>query len=104
MKINYNQMMKQAQKMQQDMMKAQEELKNETVEATAGGGMVKVVANGQGDISSIEIKPEVVDPGDTEMLQDLVLVAVNEALEKAKALQEQKLKAATGGMGIPGMM
>ncbi len=103
MKINYNQMMKQAQKMQQDMMKAQEELKNETVEATSGGGMVKVVADGQGDIKSIEIKPEVVDPDDTEMLQDLVLVAVNEALEKAKAMQEQKLKAATGGMGIPGM-
>jgi len=104
MKMNYNQMMKQAQKMQQDMMKAQEELKNETIEATAGGGVVKVIANGHGEISSIEIKPEVVDPDDTEMLQDLVLVAVNEAIEKAKTMQEERLKAATGGMAIPGMM
>jgi DNA-binding YbaB/EbfC family protein len=104
MKINYNQMMKQAQKMQQDMLKAQEELKNETIEATAGGGVVKVIANGHGEINSIEIKPEVVDPDDTEMLQDLVLVAVNEAIEKAKAMQEERLKSATGGMAIPGMM
>jgi DNA-binding YbaB/EbfC family protein len=104
MKVNYNQMMKQAQKMQQDMAKAQENLKNETVEATSGGGMVKVTANGQGDILAIEIKPEAVDPDDIEMLQDMVLVAVNEAAEQARDLQAALMQKMTGGMNIPGLM
>jgi nucleoid-associated protein EbfC len=104
MKVNYNQMLKQAQKMQSDMAKAQDDLKNETVTATAGGGMVAVTANGQGDVLSIEIKPEAVDPDDVEMLQDMILVAVQDAIEQARAKQADLMQAATGGMNIPGLM
>lgn len=103
MKIDYNQMMKQAQKMQEDMSKAQEDLKKETIEVTYGGGAVKVTASGYGEITGIAINPEVVDSGDTEMLQDMILVAVNDAIEKARTLQEQKMQSITGGLGIPGM-
>lgn len=104
MKPNMNQMMKQAQKMQADMLKAQDDLKNEVVEAAAGGGMVRVTANGQGDILSIEINPEIIDSGDAEMLQDMVLVAVNDAAEKAKELQSSLMSKMTGGLNIPGLM
>lgn len=104
MKVNYNQMMKQAQRIQQDMAKAQDNLKNETVEATSGGGMVKVTANGQGDILAIEIKPEAVDTEDIEMLQDMVLVAVNEAVEQAREMQAALMQKMTGGLNIPGLM
>ncbi len=90
--------------MQSDMAKAQEDLKKETVEASSGGGMVTVSANGQGDILSIEIKPEAVDPDDVEMLQDMVLVAVNEAADKAKERQSQLMEKMTGGLSLPGMM
>lgn len=100
---NMNKMMKQVQKMQQDMMKLQEELKTRTVESTAGGGMVKVIANGNNEVLSIEIKPEAVDPEDVEMLQDLVLAAVNESLKKAQDMVSQEMGKLTGGMNIPGL-
>lgn len=100
---NMNKMMKQVQKMQQDMMKLQEELATRTVESTAGGGVVRVVANGKNEITAIEIKPEAVDPEDVEMLQDLVLAAVNEALKKAQDMASQEMGRLTGGLKIPGM-
>ncbi|MGI6492563.1 MAG: YbaB/EbfC family nucleoid-associated protein [Peptococcaceae bacterium] len=100
---NMNKMMKQVQKMQQDMMKLQEELANRTVESTAGGGVVKAVANGKNEIVAIEIKPEAVDPEDVEMLQDLVLAAVNEALKKAQDMAAQEMSKLTGGLKIPGL-
>lgn len=104
MKPNINQMMKQAQKMQADMAKAQEDLKNEVVEAAAGGGMVKVTANGHGDILSIEINPEIINPDDADMLQDMILVAVNDAAEQAKEMQASLMSQMTGGLNIPGLM
>lgn len=100
---NMGQMMKQVQKMQKDMMKAQEELKQKTVEATAGGGMVTVIASGDKRILEVKIAEEVVDPDDVEMLQDLVLAAMNEALKKVDELTEQDLGKFTKGMNIPGL-
>ncbi|WP_134219527.1 MULTISPECIES: YbaB/EbfC family nucleoid-associated protein [Pelotomaculum] len=100
---NMNKMMKQVQKMQQDMMRLQEELANRTVESTAGGGVVRVTANGKNEITAIEIKPEAVDPEDVEMLQDLVLAAVNEALKKAQDMASQEMGRLTGGLKIPGL-
>ncbi len=100
---NMNKLMKQVQKMQEDMMKLQEELKSRTVEATAGGGVVKVVASGKKDLVSIEIKPEAVDPDDIEMLQDLILAAANEALQKAEEMVSQEMGKLTGGLNIPGL-
>ena len=97
-------MMKQAQKMQKRMLEIQEELANRTVEATVGGGMVTVIANGQQDVMSISIDPEVVDPDDIEMLQDLILAAVNEAHRKAQELMTDEMNALTGGIKIPGLM
>jgi len=97
-------MMKQAQKLQAKMMKLQEELAERTVETAAGGGMVKVVANGKQQIVSIEIDREVVDPEDIEMLQDLVLAAVNDALAKAQEMVSGEMSKLTGGMNIPGMV
>ncbi|HHP7235898.1 MAG TPA: YbaB/EbfC family nucleoid-associated protein [Desulfobacterales bacterium] len=97
-------MMKQAQKLQAKMMKLQEELAEKTVETTAGGGMVKVVANGKQQILSIEIDREVVDPEDIEMLQDLVLAAVNDALAKAQEMVSSEMSKLTGGMNIPGLV
>ena len=97
-------MMKQAQKMQKQMMEIQEELANRTVEATVGGGMVTVIANGQQDVMSISIDPEVVDPNDIEMLQDLILAAVNEAHRKAQELMTDEMNKLTGGIKIPGLM
>ena len=88
---NLNQMMKQVQKMQADMAKAQEELKNERVEASTGGGMVKVTMTGDLHLESITIDPDAVDPEDVEMLQDMVVAAVNEAIRSAQELQESKL-------------
>jgi len=101
---NMNKMMKQVQKMQQDMMKLQEELAERKVESTAGGGAVKVVANGKNEIISIEIKPEAVDPEDVEMLQDLITAAVNEALRQAQEMVSQEMGKITGGLKIPGML
>ncbi len=96
---NMNQMLKQVQQMQEEMAKAQEELKGEKVEATAGGGMVKVVMTGELQVAEVHIDPEAVDPDDVELLQDLVLAAFNEALRSAQELQQSKLGAATGGLG-----
>ncbi|HEX7056912.1 MAG TPA: YbaB/EbfC family nucleoid-associated protein [Bacilli bacterium] len=98
-----NQMMKQVKKMQEQMLKAQEELGNKTVEGTAGGGAVTVVVNGHKKVQSVAIKPEAVDPDDVEMLQDLVLAAVNDALTKAEELANQDLGKFTGGLNIPGL-
>jgi DNA-binding YbaB/EbfC family protein len=96
---NMNQMLKQVAQMQEEMAKAQEELKNETVEATAGGGTVTVVMTGEMKVSEVRIDPDAVDPEDVELLQDLVLAAFNEALRSAQELQTRKLGAATGGLG-----
>jgi len=100
---NMGQIMKQAQKFQTKMAKLQEELSDRTVEASAGGGMVTVVANGGQDVLSISIDPEVVDPDDVEMLQDLIMAAVNDALNKAKAMMNEEMGQLTKGMNIPGM-
>jgi len=105
---NMQQMLKQVQKMQADMMAAQEQLKNETVEASAGGGMVKVKVSGDLEIKDVVIDPAAVDPEDVELLQDLVLAATNEAIRSAQALAEQKMGGLTGGldlgsMGLPGL-
>lgn len=98
---NMNQMLKQAQAMQAKMQKAQEELKLARVEGTAGGGMVKATVNGQGDLLSVKIAPEVVDPEDIEMLEDLVLAAVSDASNKAHEMMEQSMGSVTGGMKLP---
>lgn len=97
-------MMRQAQKMQLELAKAQEEIKDMTAEATAGGGMVKVVARGDMSISSITIDPAAVDPEDVEMLQDMVTAAANEALRAVSAQGSARISSATGGMNIPGLM
>jgi len=96
-------MMKQAQKLQAKMLKMQEELADKTVEATAGGGMIKAVANGRQQILSIKIEKEVVDPDDVEMLQDLILAAVNDALAKSQEMVSGEMGKLTGGLKIPGM-
>ena len=99
-------MMKQAQQLQARMLKLQEELAEKTVETSAGGGMVKVVANGRQQLVSIQIEKEVVDPDDVEMLQDLVLAAANDALTKAQEMAAEEMNKLTGGLNlnIPGMM
>ena len=97
-------LVKQAQKMQKDMEKLQEELKDKTVEASAGGGAITVVASGRKEIKEITIKPEVVDPDDVEMLQDLIVAAVNEAIRKADDMVNSEMNKITGGLGgIPGL-
>jgi len=97
-------MMKQAQQLQTKMMKMQAELGERTVETTAGGGMIKVVANGKQQIVSLEIEREVVDPEDVEMLQDLVMAAVNDALNKSQEMVQAEMGKLTGGMNIPGLL
>ena len=97
-------MMKQAQKLQAKMMKLQEESASQTVEGSAGGGMVRVVANGRQQIVSIDIEKEVVDPEDVDMLQDLIIAAVNDALQKSQDMVAEKMSKLTGGMNIPGLM
>jgi len=99
--MNIQKMMKQAQKMQADMQRAQEELGERTVEATAGGGKITVTANGAGDILSIKISKDVVDPNDVEMLEDLVLTGVQKAIEEGRALMQAEMGKITGGMGMP---
>ena len=96
-------MLKQLQQMQSKMMKAQEDLGNETVTATAGGGAVTVVMTGHHDVVSVKLDPDAVDPGDVEILQDMLVAAFNEALQKAQDMAQQKMGAITGGMNIPGM-
>jgi nucleoid-associated protein EbfC len=95
--------MKQAQQMQQKMLKMQEEMAERTVEASVGGGMVTVVANGRSEIISVKIEPQAVDPDDIEMLEDLVLAGVNEALRKAQEMMANEMTKLTGGMKIPGL-
>jgi len=104
--MDMNKLMQQAQEMQEQLAKVQEEAANETVEATAGGGMVTVTANGAGEITEIKIAKEAIDPDDPEMLADLVLAAVNEALRSAQRLVESKvgpLMGGLGGLGLPGL-
>lgn len=101
--MNMNAMIKKAQKLQADMMRAQEELANKEYSATSGGGAVTATVKGTTTLSSLVIKPEVVDPDDIEMLQDLILAAVNEALRTADEESESEMKKATGGVGLPGM-
>ena len=96
--------MQQVQKLQEEMLEAQEALGEETITATAGGGAVTVVMTGQQRIQSISIAPEVVDPDDVEMLEDLITAAVNEALQRSQELATERLGALTGGLRIPGLM
>ena len=100
---NMNSVIKQAQKMQEEMERVQSEIEEKTVEAAAGGGVVEVQANGRKEILSIKIKPEAVDPEDVETLEDLVLVAVNEAIKKADDMMTEGMSEITGGINIPGL-
>ena len=100
---NMNQMMKQVKKMQEQMLKAQEELGTQEFEGTAGGGVVTVKVSGHKKVTAVSIKPEAVDPDDVDMLQDLVLTAVNDALNKADDTANQSMGKFTGGMKIPGL-
>ncbi len=99
---NMNAMLKQVQKMQADMAKAQEELKNEVVEASAGGGMVTVKISGDLEVREVRIDPEAVDPDDADLLQDMVLAATNEAIRSAQELAARKMNDAAGGLAGPG--
>ena len=102
--MDMKQMKRQAQKMQKELNKAQEEIATMSFEATAGGGMVTAVASGDMAITSLTIDPDAVDPEDVEMLQDMVVAAVNEALRGVSELSNQRMSAVTGGMNIPGLM
>ncbi len=97
-------LMKQAKKMQDDMMKAQQELETKVVEATSGGGMVKVAMNGKYKVSSLKIDPEVIDKDEIEMLEDLIIAALNEARDKVEETTESEMSKLTGGFNIPGML
>ncbi len=102
--MDMKQMMRQAQKMQKELNKAQAEIATMSFEATAGGGMVKAVASGDMSITALSIDPDAVDPEDVEMLQDMVVAAVNEALRGVSEMSNQRMNAVTGGMNIPGLM
>lgn len=101
--MNMN-MLKQAQKMQQDMMKMQQELQEKEYQAAAGGGVVSATVNGKHELKNLVIDPEAVDPEDVDLLQDMVLAAVNEALRGMSDVSAQRLNSVTGGMNIPGLM
>lgn len=101
--MNQAAMMKQVQKMQQEMLKAQEEMENKSYSATTGGGMVTASVNGKHEVLALEIKPEAVDPDDVEMLQDMVIAAVNEAMRKADADANANMSKLTGGMNLGGL-
>lgn len=103
MSKNLNKILKQAQKMQSQVVKAQEELQKKEVEGTAGGGMVTVVLNGSNQLVSIKINPEVVDPKEVEMLEDLIIAAHANALEKVKEMSDSTFGSITGGMNFPGL-
>jgi DNA-binding YbaB/EbfC family protein len=107
MGMDMNKLLQQMGQMQEDMQKAQDELEHETVESSAGGGMVTVTATGAGEIKQIKIDPKAIDPDDPELLADMVLAAVNEAIRSARSLQETKLGGlaggALGGLGLPGL-
>lgn len=100
---NMNQMMKQVQKMQAQMQKAQEEAQEQIYDVSVGGGALKVTINGKKEVLSVEIEPDVVDPDDIEMLQDLIVAAVNEAIRKADDAMNETMGKFTGGLGIPGL-
>ncbi len=100
---NMNKMMKQVQKMQAEMAKIQKDLEEQSYKATSGGGVVKVIINGKNEMLDIQINPEVLDPDDVEMLQDLILAATNEALKKAQDTMATEMNKLTGNMKIPGM-
>ena len=102
--MNMQSMMAQAQRMQQNLERVQAELEEKEVEATAGGGVVKVTVTGKKVVKNIEIAPEAVDPDDVEMLQDLILAAVNEGLVKADEMAQQEMSKVTGGMNLGGLM
>jgi DNA-binding YbaB/EbfC family protein len=101
--MNLNKLMKQAQKMQEQMAKTQAELEEKTVEVSAAGGKVKVTANGAGDVVSIKIDKQIVDPNDVEFLEEVVLSGVQQAIERGKALAQTEVSKITGGLGIPGL-
>jgi nucleoid-associated protein EbfC len=101
--MNLNKLMKQAQKMQEQMAQTQAELEKKTVEVTAGGGKIKVTANGAGDVIQIKIDREIVDPEDVEFLEETVLMAVKQAIEQGKALAQSEMSRITGALGIPGL-
>ena len=101
--MNMQQIMRQAQKMQKKMEEAQEEAANQIVEASAGGGMVSVKVNGKQELLEISIEKDVINPDDVEMLQDLIVAAVNEGMKKAQQIMQDKLQGITGGLNIPGM-
>ncbi len=101
---NMNQMIKQAQKMQDEMTKVQEELAVKEYKATAGGGMVEATVNGKRQVVALNIKPEVIDPEDAEILQDMIIGAVNEAIKLAEEDNEARMSSITGGLNIPGLM
>lgn len=103
MSNNMGKMMRQIQKMQADLMRVQDELKGKTVEGTAGGGVVKVTANGHQEIVGLEISPEAVDPNDVEMLLDLIVAAVNEALRRSREMATTEMAKVTGVAGLPGL-
>lgn len=102
--MNFGNMMKQVQKAQAKMAQVQEELKDDTVEASAGGNMVRVVMTGDLQLKSLSIDPQAVDPDDIELLEDMVAAAVNEGIRSAQELASQKMQAVTGGLNIPGLM
>jgi len=107
MKFDMNKMLREAQRMQEELAKAQEEAATEIVEASAGGGMVRVKANGAGEVVEITIDPRAIDPNDPELLADMILAAVNEALRSARGLMESKMSGLIpgdlGGLGLPGL-
>ncbi len=103
MNNNMNNMIRQAQKMQAEMERIQAETEEKTVEATAGGGAVSVTMKGSRDLVSIKLSPEIVDPDDIEMLEDLIIAAVNEATKKANEMMEESMRAVTGGLNVPGL-
>jgi len=100
---NMNQMLKQAQKMQENMMKAKEELESQSIQASSGGGMVEVVVSGKMEVLELKIKPEAIDPDDAELLEDMIKAAVNQGIRNAQAMVENGMTKATGGFNIPGL-
>jgi DNA-binding YbaB/EbfC family protein len=102
--LKFDKILKQAQKMQADMARIQEELANERIEGLAGGGMVKATVNGQGDILAIHLEREVIDPEDKEMLEDLIVAAINDAVRKSREVAGQRMSGITGGMAFPGLV
>jgi DNA-binding YbaB/EbfC family protein len=101
--MNLNKLMKQAQKMQEQMAKTQAELEEKTIEVQAGGGKVKVIANGAGEVISIKIDKEIIDPNDVAFLEEVVLSGVQSAIEQGKALAQSEMTKITGGLGLPGL-